>query len=262
MAKKPCTATNPATCRYHKLDFAGPAAAEVIQYMKNTPMTDVKSRKADTAVYTTFIQASLSDVLSEVEEDPSLVTDSEDYGDLYRDIKLIVRGKLEEFEKNEDHDIAHAAYYANPEDLSTAIQTYLLKAFAKKRKYSRWVTLNPLDQPTAEPYDQAIALMVAEEGSVVSYESSYYGSYQQGFLTAHVRRCGIAKLSSPQQKSRDVFQGSFVDSGEVQGLEAYGECNCGGWYGKLRLEDDLTSLTRSLVNNYATRITQHSNPSD
>tara|TARA_B100001146_G_C16168513_1_gene428975 strand:- start:734 stop:1414 length:681 start_codon:yes stop_codon:yes gene_type:complete len=224
--------------------------------MKNDPMIDAKSRKANVDVYTTFLKASLPDVLSEVEEEPSLVTDSEDYDDLYRHIKHVLREKLEEFRNNENQDVAHAAYYANHDDLSAAIQTYLLKAFAKKRKYSRWVTLNPLHQPTAEPYDQAISLMVAEEGSVVSYESSYYGSYQQGFLTSHVRRCGIAKLSSPHQQSRDVFRGSFVDSGEVQGLEAYGECNCGGWFGKLRLEDDLTSLTRTLVNNYATRITQ------
>jgi len=111
--------------------------------------------------------------------------------------------------------------------------------------------LDPAKKETYGAFHVSLGKMLAAEGYPVQANESYYG-WEDYDLTPHIRKCDIAAVSNPREHSWGEFNGTFNDDDDrVHEIEAQGQCNCGNFKGKLRLQGQLTELTRDLINKYS-----------
>lgn len=248
-----CKAKNPATCRYHRLTNFTDEIVKLIRTSQYFPLeTNGKTREGfEVETLAPLTQEATKKFADYVEENPSASDFSrrQHLGQILKESRDALVAK--ETAANNYEKSTHL-YYAPLSDIATGIEL----AFNRSRKPDRYHTENNfLGKEDAEPFTKAAMLMVQEEGSVVTTRDSYMGGWEDRMSTKHLKECGTAFLSEPQEESRYSFAGTFADADQRDhGLSSYVRCNCNAVQGTLRVENDFETMTRDLVNKYARRV--------
>lgn len=113
--------------------------------------------------------------------------------------------------------------------------------------------LNP--RVEAPKHEKALVKLLANEGMPVSPHESVL-SWEDYEMRKHVKKCGIAYTEKPVEKTWEEFNSTFDDESEYystlndeskHGVECSGECHCGYFKGKLRLQGNLTDLVSKML---------------
>jgi len=162
-----------------------------------------------------------------------------------------------EHERDEDniHDVWRDMHYDDARSIEAPVRELIHRiVFLRDENKTVLPENNVLDPEKKELYGAfhvALGKMIAAEGSPVQVNESYYGWHDYE-MENHVRKCGIASVSNPREHSWGEFNGTFNDDDDrVHGAEASAQCNCGNFKGKMRVEGELTDLTRDLLNKYS-----------
>lgn len=253
MSSITCKAKNPSTCRYHRLTNFTDEIVTLIRTSQLFPIEhNGKTREGySVETLTSLTQEATNQFADYVEKNPDTTEHTRRH-----ELEKILKTARESLIKNgnygrNDEEHLHL-YYAPLREIATGVEL----AFNRAKKPDRYHTENNyLGKDDAEPFTKAALLMVQEEGYVVSTRDSYYGGWQDQMSTKHLKECGIAYLSEPQEESRYSFAGTFADADQrSHGLSSNVRCNCNAVQGTLRAEDDFESMTRNLVNKYARKV--------
>lgn len=246
-----CRANDPSSCRYHRtLSYVGDAVrmtelAYTSSYWRSRSESSAAFEKIRESI-TSITKEAITEVNEKVNSGEVTVNGRG------RDFQYAIKEALDKASRSatvprefySDFAIGH-------------LEKPIFYQFQRSVKSPERHGVNVLDATAeAEPFDQAAGLMLQEKGQWVNPTGDgYYGSWADETGTAHFKDCGPAYIGKPEEDSWSTFAGTFVDHSDTEhGMGADAECNCGALKGRVRIQDNFTDLTRSLVNDYAPRL--------
>jgi len=243
-----CRAADPATCRYHRSGVFAKDAVEM--YFDGHEFWSSEGRAKAVAVKT--------DVLTFAEEFSSRISEGLSDGSLKLDDRRFV-AKASALADASMRALAQRGSVSNAFFGDVAYGALVRPVLYQFNRLSPSVKVddNVFDaESDVTPFDRSAGSMLAAKGGWVNqWDDGYYGSWKDDVATAHFQKCGPAVVRPPEEDSWESFAGTFADdANHNHGMTAEAECNCGALKGKLRVEGNFTDLTRSLVNDYASKV--------
>jgi len=229
MKTRPCQARDKATCPTHGTKYI---ANSVHQYTQERGFSHFSPEEAE------ILTEDIIEIIGYVGKPDSGIIDDRDEAGIYDVWKSIHHADYIRLEAP-IIQIIHKISFLQDKNKTTLPENNLLQSDAREVHGN---------------YNVSLGTMVAEEGTPVAADAGNY-SWEDYEMKAHVQKCGVAAISNPRSDSWVEFHGTFEDDdfytdGHAYGASADVQCKCGNFKGKMRLEGNLTELTRNLVNKY------------
>lgn len=227
-----CRANSPALCRIHGKNFV------ISQVYKRIAVE--KKRPGSYQDYADFV----SEVLPLLENPGSK--------DSYLDHPRDVEGAMTAFNVAMRKQGRDGVLYNSPVYPPGVLREILFLRDPKKPDARDNLLNKPGEGSSYKPYDTALASYVAVNGTPVRDDTDGYYGWSDHDMKDHVDKdCEISEVYSVEEDSWQEFNGTFnEDDDSVHGLEAEGECKCGRFKGKLRVQGSVTDMIKDIMNNH------------